>query len=285
MRIHCFEVRVSNHQHAALHTHLNHEWYFCLDSGCTQITDQTRFEMHPGDICLFPEGVPHYAYAHNANSSGAWVMNVEEEFLSSLHEGDRHARAVQDGLCAYGRTGQHLLPLTSAGRELARSALGKMVDETTAQKEGWQGVVKAELLGLLIGICRNWAGEKPLTDCLPQSGRRDRMQSVFAYIDNNYMNPLMIDDLLPLAHLSRSHFHAVFAAEAGCTFKEYLNRIRISQAERLLTESAIPISQIALGCGFSCLSHFYATFRRSCGCSPLRFRDGKGVGFISYIRT
>ena len=92
------------------------------------------------------------------------------------------------------------------------------------------------------------------------------------YIDNNYMKELMVEDLLPLAHLSRSRFHAVFAAEAGCSFKAYLNRLRIAQAERALAATALPVTQIALGCGYNSLSQFYAAFRALHGGSPCRFR-------------
>lgn len=272
MNIHPFYVRVGARGKAALHTHDNHEWYLCLDGGCTQLAGDAQFDMSPGDLCLLPQGVPHFAYAHNGNGSGAWVVNVQDSFLAPRLDGDREANIILRTFCDRACRGQYLFPLTATGRALIRTAFKTMVDEFTEQKAGWLASIKAEWTRLLIGLYRNWPqGSRPEAP-LPRRNRQERMREVLAYIDDNYMIPLMVEDLLRLAHLSRSHFHAVFAEETGTTFIDYLNRIRTAQAKRLLQESSLPIAQIALGCGFSSLSHFYAVFRQHSGFAPREYR-------------
>lgn len=276
MSIHSFYVRVGAQGRAALHTHDNHEWYFCLDGRCTQLAGTDQFTMRPGDLCLLPEGVPHFAYAHGPEGSGAWVINVREDFFSPHQEGDREALEIMKCLCARARARAYQLPLSEAGRKTVRAAVATMVDETVARDVGWLAIVKAELIQLLTGLYRQWPGADRPPISLSSTGGQERMRTVFAYIENNYMNPLQVEDLLALAHLSRSHFHAVFATEAECTFKEYLNRIRVRRAEDLLRGTDLPIAQIALGCGFSCLSHFYAVFKQYTKKSPRRARTGGG---------
>lgn len=277
MSINCFHVSVGSRGRAALHTHDNHELYYCLDGGCTQIAGSKHFDMHPGDLCLLPQGVAHFAYTQGAQGMGewvgAWVINLQDNFFSTQLNGDKEAHAIMTGLCSRARNGHYQLPLNEAGRKLVWSAIGRMVDESVARAPGWLAVVKAQMIDLLVGLYRNWPDNNRPPVEFPKQGRHERMHAVFACIENNYMNNLMVDDLLPLAHLSRSHFHAVFTQEAGCTFKQYLNRIRVNHAQQLLQESDIPISQIALGCGFNCLSRFYAVFKEIKGMSPRCLRQ------------
>jgi AraC family transcriptional regulator len=54
----------------------------------------------------------------------------------------------------------------------------------------------------------------------------------------------------------------------------YITRQRIERAKRLLAETELPISEIALRTGFSSQSHFTTSFRRLAGVTPSSFRRG-----------
>jgi AraC family transcriptional regulator len=83
---------------------------------------------------------------------------------------------------------------------------------------------------------------------------------------------------LSLAELSRSvgrhpvqisrQFHLHF----GCTIGEYMRRVRIAQAQSLLSNRDLEVAEIALACGFSDQSHFTTAFRRLTGMPPHRYR-------------
>ena len=53
---------------------------------------------------------------------------------------------------------------------------------------------------------------------------------------------------------------------------EYLLKTRIVTARRLLTETALPISEISNRCGFSSLSYFCRVFKAQTQSTPLQFR-------------
>jgi AraC family transcriptional regulator len=72
-------------------------------------------------------------------------------------------------------------------------------------------------------------------------------------------------------HLSRA-----FRAAYGCTPGEYLRRLRIEQAQRLLAESRMPLAQVARAVGYYDQSHFTAVFRRVTGSTPARYRARHG---------
>lgn len=53
---------------------------------------------------------------------------------------------------------------------------------------------------------------------------------------------------------SRYHFPRLFARVVGVTPHQYLIRCRLRRDARLLAEDALPVTQVALDCGFGDLS-------------------------------
>lgn len=60
----------------------------------------------------------------------------------------------------------------------------------------------------------------------------------------------------------------------GCNFKTYINRIRISESQRLLRETDLPIGEIAFKVGFGNQSHFNRVFKSLTEQSPSQYREG-----------
>ena len=63
-------------------------------------------------------------------------------------------------------------------------------------------------------------------------------------------------------------FHRHF----GCSLSEYVRRVRVARAQVLLRRGELPLSAIALECGFCDQSRFTTTFRRLSGVPPQRYR-------------
>ena len=61
----------------------------------------------------------------------------------------------------------------------------------------------------------------------------------------------------------------------GNTLKNEINRIRLNEAVRLISNTTLPLSQVAEKCGFCCASHLNARFKAAFGYSPsvFRYRD------------
>ena len=74
------------------------------------------------------------------------------------------------------------------------------------------------------------------------------------------------------------HLARVFRLHLGCTPGDYLRRRRLARAAVLLRETARPLSDVALACGFADQSHLAHAFRRHAGVSPGAFRRRAGGG-------
>lgn len=79
-------------------------------------------------------------------------------------------------------------------------------------------------------------------------------------------------DLAVLAQVHPSHLTRTFRALYGCSVGEYARRLRVDRAAGLLRASRLPLSQVALACGFADQSHFTRVFRRVTGVTPAAFR-------------
>jgi AraC-like DNA-binding protein len=87
-----------------------------------------------------------------------------------------------------------------------------------------------------------------------------------------FNEPISLDDCAFEAGLSPWHLLRSFRAAFGETPKEYLTRLRLKQAQHLLTVSSRSVTEVCLDVGFSSLGTFSLLFKRHLGCSPKEFR-------------
>ncbi|MFM0200836.1 AraC family transcriptional regulator [Paraburkholderia fungorum] len=99
-----------------------------------------------------------------------------------------------------------------------------------------------------------------------------RIRRVTDYIRANLAPDLAIGELAALAGLSSFHFARVFRRETGETPHQFVTRLRLEEAARLLRATDQPVLQIAIEVGFETASHFSVQFKRDYGVTPLAYR-------------
>jgi AraC family transcriptional regulator len=99
-----------------------------------------------------------------------------------------------------------------------------------------------------------------------------RLQRVQEYIDTHLDSTLSLSDLATVVGLSRMHFAAQFRAATGHRPHEYVQSRRIDSAKAILSNTDMPIAEVALSVGFNAQSHFTTVFKRLTGDAPARWR-------------
>jgi AraC family transcriptional regulator len=72
--------------------------------------------------------------------------------------------------------------------------------------------------------------------------------------------------------MSYFHFSRAFKQSMGMSPTNYIAERRIDRAKKLIQETDLPISEVALRSGFSSQSHFTTAFRKIAGVTPRAFR-------------
>jgi AraC family transcriptional regulator len=83
---------------------------------------------------------------------------------------------------------------------------------------------------------------------------------------------LKLEELASQVGYSRGHFLKMFRTTTGTSPHQYLVQRRVERAKALLSAGQLPLTEIAVTCGFSNQSHFSAEFRRRVGTSPAHYR-------------
>ena len=71
---------------------------------------------------------------------------------------------------------------------------------------------------------------------------------------------------------SRSYISHMFRQKSGCTLKEYCNRLKIEEAKLLLRSTDLPVTEVALSCGYNNFSYFISSSKKVVGMTPLVWR-------------
>ena len=106
------------------------------------------------------------------------------------------------------------------------------------------------------------------------ANKADRLMPVFNYINNHYKEPIPLETLANTITVTPQHLCHIFKSFTGRTVTEYINSVRIGKSKELLLSGRnLLIKEIAAECGFTDVSYFCETFRRSEGISPAVFRE------------
>ena len=100
----------------------------------------------------------------------------------------------------------------------------------------------------------------------------DEMRTVIDYIVKHYHKQISLETLASLSFLSVRQFERRFRGLFHMSPGEFILKVRIDAAMRLLMESTLSMTQIAQRCGFYDNSHFTRQFKKKMGDSPIQFR-------------
>lgn len=102
------------------------------------------------------------------------------------------------------------------------------------------------------------------------------------FLGAQYRQPVTLDRAARQACLSPFHFCRLFAEAFGETPHEFLTRLRIDHAKRLLLADNDSVTDICFQVGYSSLGSFSERFRSLTGLSPAAFRREARTWFSGF---
>ncbi|MBE6689522.1 MAG: helix-turn-helix domain-containing protein [Ruminococcaceae bacterium] len=98
------------------------------------------------------------------------------------------------------------------------------------------------------------------------------LQSVTSYLHKNFNSDVALSSVAEKFYVSPGHLGFLFKKTFGTSYNNYVNRIRMKHACNMLSSSELPIREIALRSGYNSQEHFFYTFKKHFGCTPLTYR-------------
>lgn len=102
--------------------------------------------------------------------------------------------------------------------------------------------------------------------------RGKRMRNITQYIDDHYMEKLLLSDIAKLEELDLYYLSHFFKECFGMSFQNYITRIRCEHARQLLLLTDYSLLDISISCGFSDAKYFNKGFQSQYGCTPKEYR-------------
>jgi AraC family transcriptional regulator len=150
--------------------------------------------------------------------------------------------------------------------------------ESVLQTKGHGLIAPAELaIGIAETVVAVMAGTGGASSSLrPSAQDQRRISAVLRHIEQNFDQPLQLDELAAVACMSKYHFLRTFRRIVGLTPHQFLLDLRMRRAATVLCTTQTPISAIAFDAGFGDLSTFNGRFRDVFGVSPGGLRRSGG---------
>ena len=100
-----------------------------------------------------------------------------------------------------------------------------------------------------------------------------RLQRVLDYVEENLSNALNVGDLASVACMSKTQFSRSFRKAMGQTPAQYVLHRRCARADELLRMTRLPITSVAVSCGFRNVTYFWTVYRKIMGRTPATVRE------------
>ncbi|AXF11826.1 AraC family transcriptional regulator [Paraburkholderia graminis] len=265
-----FRAWVHDYPHtvAKWHFHPEYEIHVIRASSGKFFVGDFIGDFAPGNLVITGPNLPHN-----------WISEIGER--QTVPSRDVVLQFSRDAIERMAAAFNELHPIVSLVDDAARGiqfpdAVGLAIAPMMMELAASHGCRRVELLMSIfdrLSSCNErtlLAG--PAYDVNAHRYMQSTINQVLSYIQQNLPGTLREADVAELAGMSVSTFTRFFRRHTGCTFVQYLNRLRINEACELLMCSTLSVTDICYRVGFNNLSNFNRQFLSTKGMPPSKFR-------------
>jgi AraC family transcriptional regulator len=225
------------------HRHEDHGYFnLVVRGGYSEKTRESRVELGPSTLVFHPPGAAHSDHFH-----------VRETRLFNIRFGSDWLRAIRDRSLLLDRSA------TFNGGPLLGLAI-KLYREFCGRDSVSSLMMEGLVLEMLAEATRRSDGARPNVPSWLARGRD--------MVHDQFRQSLTMSQLAVAAGVHQVHFGREFRRHFGCTVGEYVQKLRVEFARRLILSSDASLAEVASESGFADQSHFTRTFKEVVGVTP-----------------
>jgi AraC-like DNA-binding protein/mannose-6-phosphate isomerase-like protein (cupin superfamily) len=237
---------------------------------------ETTYEVIAGDLFVVDSTTKH----HFTNNGKLQIINIlfQPEIIHSEMDELRTIEGLYEFLVIepWFRSESNFhykLRLDSANKGVIESLINQMQSELALRRYGYKSSARALFVMFLVAVGRAYSGTfNSQQESVDISGKKEAVQKALSHIEQNYSSITSLSAISDNIFLSPNYFCNLFKETTGLSPWDYLIRVRLEEAKKLLSGSNRKISDIASTVGFSSDSYFGKVFRAHTGSTPHQYR-------------
>ena len=220
-------------------------------------------ELSAGNTILINNGVIHKLA--NKNNADICYMQIDiDDFLEGVNIGR------ESHIYNFIKSANAKDYLITCGNGELFMIYKNIIEELKNKKLGYEIYVKSYITSLVGFMYRNrllmeykeFFNIKKLHEIMPS----------LYFIDENFASKLTLAEIAEKSNCDKYNFCRLFKNATGTTAFEYINFVRIKNAEKQLISTEKSISEIAFDCGFASVQYFNRAFKKYRGCTPRTYQ-------------
>ena len=247
------------------HFHDNYEIYYLLSGERFYFIKDRTYRVEKGDLVFINKKDLHKTTDTGIPDHERILINFSKAFILSSDP------VLYDTMLYAFHHNYNLVRFSAEKQQHVEGLLTTMLQEAAQAQHGYEVFLRTYLMQLLTYTTRHL--EQNLAGAYQHpSPTHKRISEIVQYLNEHYMEDLSLPSVAERFFISTYHLARVFKETTGFTFVEYLNSVRIREAQRLLCESESKVMAIAEKVGFGSIAHFGRVFKEVTGTSPLHYR-------------
>lgn len=261
--------QVEDRVYSPPHFHEHVEMIFCMKGSFLVTVDDKTETIHENELICIGGNSVHSTFSKDKESL-IFVMFfapqfIEVPFNSTIER--KYISSFQDMFSL----GQGYKVIKDRNRDgLLRSYVENIHREYLANRTGNELSIKGWFYQIITYLLREEEVEYE-TAAEDVNGKK-HIEKAITYIDKHYREELSVEQMARMCNLSYHYFSKVFKKVMGQSFKQYIDSVRVSEAEKLMITKDISIGEVAFQVGFLDQGSFYRLYKRVRGFTPTEFK-------------
>lgn len=254
------------------HHHKYYELFYLVSGRCRMFLNHTIYHLEPGSLVLIEPRALHHSIYGMVQESERIAVSFSASYMELMAQ--RCGTGWQAAL-----TANPCFSIDPGRRSYVEHLLQKLIVEQENDDEFSGMLAENYLFEFLafLGRCERGSRQPRLDHVTGTAGAEDAVQEAAGYIYHHFQEPITLETIAERVHMTPTYFSRRFKRMTGFGYKEYLSYLRLKEAERLLLETNLPVSEIAQRCGFSDANYFGDLFKKEKGISPRLYRKNPQI--------
>lgn len=252
-------IRNRKTQYTDIHSHNFHELYFLINGNPKYLVGDAIFPVDEYDFVFIPKGTLHKTDNLSYNSCERILLFIEDSLI------DQENRFIIEKL--------HETPIIKISSNKISEILNilKCIEKESEKEDCYSNtIINYYTVVLLSLICRYNISYKNFQNDKEDSNHL--IHEIASYISKNFDQDLSLDTLSDYFHINKNYLCRKFKGVYGINMGDYIKTVRITNAEKLLNESTLSVTEISDKCGFNDPNYFSNIFKKVKGITPFQYR-------------